>query len=218
MSAINQLRETWLTEVESANLVASRKVKVQAHAGKFTFDELARKSHACPAVFITVLGFNQLSDSEKPKYAYVDSSGGPLYKVRLAMGVVAKNARSAMARNLEAEAISAQLSALIDDNDLNQDHVSEAHNIKAEGLFLPQAEKAGLSLWVVGFEQVAALGVFDAASLADFEVVYAQAMENDALLVDSYQELHPQDIENALITEDNDYHVEQDGHYQVSEP
>lgn len=220
MSTIADYRSTVIAALQQAALVASRPVTVMPHAGKFTFDELTRKSHQVPAVFFTVLGWRDLSASEQAQYSYLDYGNGSLQLLRLAVGIVCRNVQSAEARNLEAETLAEQITNLLDDNDFNQPHIAVPQSIRAEGLFVPAAEKNGLSLWVVGFEQVAGLAPFDAdAQLADFLLAYGRSMGIDdaALLMETLHQMEPPVVDGGLASEGDDYLATSGGQYLLGD-
>lgn len=138
----------------------ANKTEIRLHAGKFTWAELKARSFAAPALFISCLGW------QKPREEPTGfSMPQHVFDVRFVAGIVAKSAKGSEARNAIARAIAEQFTLhLLSKTTWGQIDIAEPDNerVRAEGLFVPDAEAENQSLWIVSWYQ---LVQFDPAGL-----------------------------------------------------
>lgn len=139
------------TRLVAANLVLDRAVMI--HAGKFTWAELKRRGFSAPALFITCLGWKEATEAQAAEMTGYDL----VVEARFAVGVVAKDAKSAEQRNAKARAIAEGVCAQLIRQDWGLDYALTAEKHRAEGLFVPAAEAENHSMWLVTWQQVVGL-------------------------------------------------------------
>ncbi len=140
------------------------KVRVYPHAGKFTWAELKARSYTAPALFISCLGWRE--DTRDQINSVLD---GKAYRVRFAAGIVTSSVKNAETRNAQARQIATTISLHLDDQDWAQDDVTEATDLRAEGLFNREAEADNQSMWLLDWWHGMSFDADDVlASLNDF--------------------------------------------------
>lgn len=185
MSAIEQHINTIIEAIKHEQIIASRTVTVERHGGRFTWDELAKKTHMVPVIFISVLGFSALRGDELDRYTFI--AGSKKYRVRITAGIVTRSNKALEDRNAEGQYIAEQLTDLLHDNDFEQSTLSVPENIVADGLFVPQAEKNAMSLWTLKWECIVGTGSgLSATDYDNFLLATGQHRnQHDAVLAES---------------------------------
>lgn len=151
---INDLLKNITQGMEST--LRSLRVEVREHAGKFTWQELTARSYRAPAVFVSCLGWRELTEAEAVKQALPLGDNAPS-RMRFAAGVVTKHAKGSEERNIQARLICQMLTVLLNRNDWDLNLIGEANDVRAEALFVPQAEADNQSLWLVSWWHPVAL-------------------------------------------------------------
>lgn len=137
---------------------------IKLHAGKFTWQELTERSFTAPAIFISHLGF----ESAPEQIAYAFSDPDNVMNVRFAVGVVAKHAKGAEARNKLGNAITELFALQLTDRQTwGLNDVEVPTRIKAQGLYNPEAEADGQSMWLITWYQALQLSQVDWSALLD---------------------------------------------------
>lgn len=150
LTAVKKAIQTQLRAHSTLRQLVTREQSILLHAGKFTWQELKRRSFTAPAIFISHLGFRTLSETQRYEFDEPLNS----YQVRFAIGIVAKHAKGTEARNQVASAISEQLALIIANNNWGLPTVgSDIEKLEAQGLFVPAAEEDGQSLWLITWYQ-----------------------------------------------------------------
>ncbi|MGH1429758.1 MAG: hypothetical protein ACRBB4_01440 [Neptuniibacter sp.] len=141
--------DTILQHLRDANLVKNKN-SVKLHAGKFTWAELKRRGFNSPALFISCLGWRDAKPDDETTLGGYDIA----LEARFAIGIVASDSKKPESRNLEARLLAEKVTLELLQQDWGLDNCLEATQRRAEGLFVPAAEKENSSLWLVTWYQV----------------------------------------------------------------
>ncbi len=138
-----------LETLRTANLPDVKPSAIGIHAGKFTWAELKRRGFASPAVFITCSGWNEASAINQAALQGCDAA----FHLQMFVGVAARHAKSAESRNAIARGIATAITSLLVGQGWHLDNALEPESIRAQGLFIPDAESENQSLWLVSWVQ-----------------------------------------------------------------
>lgn len=137
---------------------------VQPYAGEFMAAEIPRLSFSCPAVLVTVLGWQPPGERSRLRSKHARA-------VRMAAFVVTKNARGREDRMDEAMAISSRLCTLLRNwvpaNSLPITVAALNEAPTAENLYGRAVDEQGLALWLAKWDQDAEPKPGDGAELFD---------------------------------------------------
>lgn len=145
------LLDAVVSTFRSADLPDVKPGSVDIHSGKFTWSELKRRGFASPAVFLTCSGWGDASDVNKAALSGLGCDTA--LHVQMFAGIAAKHARGAESRNAMARGIATAVTSLLIDQDWGLDTTLSPESIRAQGLFVPDAENDNHSLWLVNWVQ-----------------------------------------------------------------
>ncbi len=144
------IRATLLADTQLRE-VLKRDNQIMLHAGKFTWQELKRRSFNAPALFISHLGFKAANDSKRREFA----EDCAVFNVRFAIGIATKHAKGSEARNALAAALAERLALIVNENQQwgLQTVDNNVERLEAQGLFVIDAENDNHSMWLTTWYQ-----------------------------------------------------------------
>jgi hypothetical protein len=137
--------------------LVTRDSSIALHAGKFTWQELTERSFNAPAIFISHLGFQTANENVAAEF----DQPSKVMDVRFSVGIVAKHVRGTEARNALGNAITELFALQLYNQNWGLDTVGKPDRVKAQGLYHPQAEADGQSMWLITWYQPVQLSSFD---------------------------------------------------------
>ncbi len=163
----NAIQSTTTANANIRTLIPKAR-SIMLHAGKFTWKELLGRSFSAPGIFISHLGFQSVSADVAAEFDEPEK----VMDVRFAVGIVTKHAKSSEARNAQGNAITELFALqLTQQQTWGLDTVGRPSRLKAQGLYNPEAESDGQSLWLITWYQPVQLSRID-FSAADIFMGY----------------------------------------------
>ncbi|KMQ74004.1 phage protein Gp37 [Marinobacter subterrani] len=149
----------------------------QAHGGRFDLQELKRWSRRAPAVLVAAV---QIPEAARNRVNQVT--------VRWVAYVVASDAPG-VSRDVIALDYTEALLRCIKDNRWGLDNTQRPENVAAENLYSGPADRQGIALWAVSWQQALTLRATDISDLADFAIYSATHQVGDGPDTESYTEI-----------------------------
>ncbi|TBW58554.1 DUF1834 family protein [Marinobacter halodurans] len=149
----------------------------QAHGGRFDLPELQRWSRRAPAVLVAAVQVPVVADNHTRQV-----------QVRWVAYVVTRDTPQA-ARDVAALDYAEALLRCVKGNRWGLDNTQRPENLAAENLYSGQADRQGMALWAVSWQQGLALRATDLSSLADFRIYSATHQVGDGPATESYTDI-----------------------------
>jgi phage gp37-like protein len=149
----------------------------QAHGGRFDLQELQRWSRRAPAVLVSAVQVPVVADNQTRHV-----------QVRWVAYVVTRDTPGAT-RDVAALDYTEALLRCVKGNRWGLDNTQRPENVAAENLYSGQADRQGVALWAVSWQQGLALRASDPSELADFAIYSATHQVGDGPATESYTEI-----------------------------
>ncbi len=123
---------------------------IETHGGRFDLAEIKRLSRKLPAVFISILQVNDMTEVETGEF-----------DVELTIGVfIITSDQPKLPRQIAAISLIEELVLIIADNQWGMDRVGvhPANLPNAKNLFSKEVDKTGIAIWAISFKQKLRIG------------------------------------------------------------